>query len=74
MLHLLGLKQGFKSPSLEGSRGLFLTAAEPTECGPYTFREFVSICKYQSPTFIMVSLDVRVTTDHVTYVRHCQPP
>ena len=39
-----GAEMGVKSPSLEGSRGLFLPAAEPTDGGPSTILWFVSIC------------------------------
>ena len=39
-----GAEMGVKSPSLEGSRGLFLPETEPTDGGPSTILGFVSIC------------------------------
>ena len=69
-----GAEMGVKSPSLEGSLGLFLPAAEPTDGGPSTILGFVSILRDRLLIFILATLDVRVITDCVTYVRDCQPP
>lgn len=72
--YLWGLKWTLKSSSLKGSHDFFVTAPEAIDDGPYTLLEFLLICWYQSLTFLMINLEVRViwSMEHFTYVRDCK--